>query len=185
MRNLAVFACILVTGCASSPQEATKNYLEKDKEFVQTCFGEVAKLPHDAQLAVNRTTGRSPFTEGMACYGMQLKAYANMSDYPHKTLLYSFADYGVQIHSARDRGVMDMKTANDAYVQTAKIFVNALSQADAKIATRSRQDVADRIAAFGNALSAVTLEQDRQRRANRPVTCHLTGIYVHNSVICN
>lgn len=173
----------MLTACAS-PQHATESFYAQEAEVAHICLAKLNSMPVADRLAVNQKTGRSPFSDAAWCYSNQIKTVVQMTGYPHGRLVDSYADYLVGLTAARDRGVVDVPTALQAYSQSSKLFRQSIASADARLEVDARRELASRISVFAAALAGVAAEQDRQRAANRPVTCFLTGVYVQNAVVC-
>lgn len=180
----AVFACALAAGCAS-PRDTTKAFIAQETQVTHMCLDPVLQLPFEARVTVDPRTGRSPFSNAAWCYSNQIKSVARMTSYPHANLVGDFADYLTRLTAARDQGIVSTPIALAAYQQAAGLFRQSIVDADARLEAQSRRQLADRIATFGLLMAAVSAEQDRQRAANRPVVCTLTGVYVQNTVVCN
>ena len=108
-----------------------------------------------------------------------------MTSYPHASLVGEYADFLIQLTGARDRGIITTPIALEAYQQTSTLFRQSITNADARLDAEARRELGRNIAVFAVAMGAVAAEQDRQRMANRPVVCTLTGIYVQNTVVCH
>lgn len=184
MQKYLIATGLLLTACAA-PQDATKTFYVQEGEVAHICLAKVNAMPPADRLAVNPKTGRSPFSDAAWCYSNQIKTVVQMTSYPHGRLVDSYADYLVRLTAARDRGVIDVPTTLQAYSQSSKLFRQSIASADARLEADSRRELASRISVFAAALANVAAEQDRQRAANRPVTCFLTGVYVQNAVVCN
>lgn len=180
----SVLVCAMMAGCAS-PRATTKAFQAQETQVANMCLGPVLALPLEGRVAVDPRTGRSPFTNAAWCYSNQIKAVARMTGYPHAGMVGNFADYLTRLTAARDQGIVTTPVALSAYQQAAGLFRQSIIDADARLEAQSRRQLADRIATFGLLMAAVSAEQDRQRAANRPVVCTLTGVYVQNTVVCN
>lgn len=184
MQKYLVASALFLTACAS-PQDATKDFYAQEDEVGRICLARMDALPPQERLTVSKKTGRSPFSDAAWCYSNQIKTVVQMTSYPHGRMVESYADYLIRLTSARDRGVIDAPTAVQAYQQASRLFRQSIASADARLASAARRELSSRISVFASALSNVAAEQDRQRAANRPVMCHLTGVYVQNTVVCN
>lgn len=176
--------CVGLNGCAS-PRNSTKAFYAQEGEVAKMCLAPVLDTPAAARFAVNPQTRRSPFSDAAWCYSNQIKSVVQMTHYQHAGLVSNYADYLVRLTAAHDQGILKTPTAVAAYQQTSALFRQSVETGDAQIEAQARRDLGEKLAIFTAAMSAVALEQDRQRALNRPVVCTLTGVYVQNTVVCN
>jgi hypothetical protein len=185
MRKIIGVMIVGVLSACATQHDVTKAFQAQEKKVADMCLVPVMQLPAEARTVVDARTGRSALTNAAWCYSNQIKSVARMTNYPHAALVGDFADYLTRLTTARDRGIVSTPIAVAAYQQTAGLFRQSIVDADARLEAQARKQVADRIATFGLLMAAVSAEQDRQRAANRPVVCSLTGVYVQNTVVCN
>ena len=184
MRSVLAISTLILAAC-TTPQNATKDFYARDLEVTKICTAPLYALPVVDRFTVSAQTGRSPFANAAWCYANQIQAVVAVTKYPNAAMVRDFSNHVVRLTEARDRGIIDTKTAIDSYNQSAALFRQSIAVADSQSQQASSQDLARRIAIFTSAMAAVTAEQERQRRANRPVVCTLTGVYVQNTVVCH
>jgi hypothetical protein len=184
LRLAATIAALLVGGCATQ-NSATKTFYVQENSISRACLAPYTKMSAEQRFTVDTQSGRSPISSFTRCYSDQIKAAAQMTQYPHAATVNAYADYLLRLTAAQDRGEIERSAAIISFRQAAKLFDQSIASADAQQAAQARRAFADRLAMLGTAIA----EQDRQRvnnaAANRPVVCTSTGVYARNGFVCN
>ena len=179
-----ISASIVASGCAGPRPATTSQFYEQESRTTVTCMGAVNKLPPDQQMAVDPATGRSPYAKAVACYSSQIRVVVSAMQYRNAAQVLAFADYLVNLSEARDKGIIDSAAFTASYRQMLPLFKKSIVDADLQRESIARREFADRLAIFAATMSSITAEQERQRRASRPVNCVLTGIYRTTGMTC-
>lgn len=181
---LLITTFIIATGCAGPRPPTTVQFYEQEAQTTNMCMAAANKLPLAQRMTIDPSTGRSPYTNAAVCYSSQIRSVVSTMRYQNAAHVFAFADYLVDLTEARDKGIIDNATFIASYRQMVPLFKKSIESADQQRGAAERRELADRLAVFGIAMASVAAEQERQRQANRPVTCVLTGIYRTTGVTC-
>lgn len=181
---LLIATSIIAAGCAGPRPPTTVQFYEQEDQTTSMCMAAANKLPLAQRMTVDPSTGRSPYANAAVCYSSQIRSVTSTMKYQNAPQVFAFADYLVNLTEARDKGVIDNATFIASYRQMVPLFKQSIENADQQREMAARRELADRLAVFSVAMANVAAEQERQRQANRPVTCVLTGIYRTTGVTC-
>lgn len=181
--RLPLIALLVLTGCASYKSD-TKSFAAAETKLANECLAPAQSLPFEARLVVSPKSGRSPMTEAAWCYKRQVGALVKSTAYHNGPMVTSFSDYLTRLADARDRGLVDTSAALNAYSEASATFRASIAASDVRLESKANDDLSYRLLSFASAMAALSAEQARQQQANRPVMCHLTGVYVQNTIVC-
>jgi hypothetical protein len=181
-----LFLCsVFLVGCASV-SHGSKAMYEQDERVTKLCLAKNWELPLEEQLKVNESIGKSLLTEGLFCYGVHMRAAVKALNYRNADLVAGFADYMLQLSRARDAGLIDYATMSKEKDTMAAHYRQLIDASDRQNDGVAAKQFADKLAIFAGKMSAMSIEQDAIRAANRPITTHCgpSGPFNTTSITC-
>lgn len=185
-RLMIIAAAAALAGCATGM--TSQSFFEQEALITRECMAAVNSMPLEKALEVNRTTGRSPLTDGASCYAHRAAVAAWAGGYPNAQIVEDFGNYLVKLTTSHDQGIVDTPTALTNYRESAAQFRKMIDVSDAKESVRRNQEFREKFGVFLNRMHAVTAEQERLRaqtyQSSRPVICSPIGTYGASEVVC-
>lgn len=183
MKFAFLVALTCLSGCASTTDH-TKTFIEYEREVSSACLATQPQMSLEEKFNVNPKTLLSPFRELANCYTPQMDYVIAVTKTPHAPAARAYSNFLLRLAAANDSRAITPQLAIAQYRQASALYSKAIADQDGAIATDARKEFFSRLSASLGTLSATIAEQDKQRAANRPVNCFVTGVYVRNGVTC-
>lgn len=185
MKLLTIVLVLALAACSIPRVPNTAQFYEQETAVTKLCLASLESMTPEARLRVDASTGTSPMTNSAMCYRRQMWGVVAVLNYPYAPQVENFSNYLVELSQARDRGLIDTPTALASYRQAAGQFRQIIANSDQRQQEAALRELGDRLQIFAQSMSGIALEQDRNRQANRPITCTGTGVYRSNGIVCN